>query len=61
VQKCVADYFLQYSKGEYFLWPVRLAAMLIKEHEQWKLHGISISYPFYYVLEGKYTGADINM
>lgn len=54
VQKQIADYFLQYSKGEYFLWPVRIAAMLIMENGKWKLHGMSFSYPFYYILEGKY-------
>lgn len=59
VQKRVAEYFLQCSKGEYFLWPIRIAAMLIKENGQWKLYGVSISYPFYYILEGKYDAADI--
>lgn len=57
VQKQVADYFLQYAKGEYFLWPIRIAAMFIKENGQWKLYGMSFSYPFYYILEGKYDAA----
>lgn len=59
VQKLVADYFLQFSKGEYFLWPIRIMAVLIRENEQWKLHGMSLSYPFYYILEGKYDSEDI--
>ncbi|HYE12144.1 MAG TPA: hypothetical protein VEF53_18385 [Patescibacteria group bacterium] len=56
VQKEVANYFLQQAKGEYFLWPVRIAVMLVKEENQWKIHNMSLSYPFYYILEGKYTG-----
>jgi hypothetical protein len=55
IQKEVANYFFQHSKGECFTWPVRIAAMLVKEVDSWKIHSMSFSYPYYYVLEGKYT------
>jgi hypothetical protein len=58
-QREVANYFLQYSKGEYFLWPVRITAMMVMEENQWRIHNMSFSYPFYYILEGKYSGADM--
>lgn len=59
VQKLVAEYFFQHSRGEYFLWPLRITAMLTRENEQWKLCGASFSYPFYYILEGKYDAASM--
>lgn len=59
VQREISAYFMQHAKGDQFLWPLRIAAVLQKEEQQWKLHDMSISYPFHYVLEGKYTGADM--
>ncbi|MDF2891201.1 MAG: hypothetical protein K0R80_1568 [Clostridia bacterium] len=59
VQKEVANYFLQQAKGECFLWPVRIAVMLVAEDNKWKIHNMSLSYPYYYILEDKYTGAEM--
>lgn len=59
IQKEVANYFFQHSKGEHFIWPVRLAVMLVREEGQWKIHNLSLSYPFWYILEGKYTALDM--
>ncbi|MGF7058562.1 hypothetical protein [Brassicibacter mesophilus] len=54
INRDISRVIMETAIGEEFLWPFRFEGMLIKESSQWKFHSIQFSYPFYYILEGKY-------
>lgn len=54
IQRNIAQALLETSKGNDYKWPIRMEAVFIKENETWVFHSIVFSYPFNWILEGKY-------
>jgi hypothetical protein len=54
IRKTISAAVKESVKGEEFLYPFRLEAVLVKIKGVWKFSYVQISYPFNYILEGKY-------
>lgn len=53
IRRRIADTLKENARGEEYVWPFRFEGVLIKEDENWVFKYLQVSFPFYYILEGK--------
>lgn len=54
IQRNISLMQKELSKGEDFVWPFRLEGVMINCNGKWLIHRMHFSYPFSWILEGKY-------
>lgn len=54
IQRNISIMQKEVSKGENFVWPFRLEGVMVKRDSKWMIHCLHFSYPFNWILEGKY-------
>jgi len=54
IRKTISAAVKESVKGEEFLYPFRFEAVLVKMQGVWRFNYVQFSYPFNYILEGKY-------
>lgn len=55
IQRNISIMQKEVSKGENFVWPFRLEGVMVKRDSKWLIHSLHFSYPFNWILEGKYN------
>lgn len=53
IRRRIAETLKENARGEEYEWPFRFEGLLIKEDEKWVFKYLQVSFPFYYILEGK--------
>lgn len=54
IQRNISIMQKELSKGENYVWPFRIEGVMVKRNGKWLIHSMQFSYPFYWILEGKY-------
>lgn len=57
IRRNIAEMLKENARGEEYIWPLRLEAVLIKENDNWVFKYLQFSLPFNVILEGKTEAA----
>ena len=59
VRRRIADTLKENARGEEYVWPFRVEAVLIREKQNWVFKYLQFSLPFNWMLEGKTEAASM--